>query len=406
MNDTTPRPRARRVAIVWAVLCATAAAVAAAPDEAAYGAAQGYAPGDRSNWFRQEHLVGAFTAMEQLFPMRTVAAGSSVRPLPRAAAAPDWPFVQPYLDSHAATGLLVMKDGRVLLERYQYGRKAEQRFTSFSMAKTVVAMAFGVAVAEGRIASLDDPVERYEPALADTAWQGAALRHVLNMASGVHFDETYDRPDTDIARLSRAWTRQEGSLLAGLQTVKTRDTAPGDHFKYVSANTQVLAQVLVRATGRPLAEYVSEKIWAPMGAEADAAWVLDASGVEAAYCCLSARLRDWARLGQLLLDRGQRDGASVIPAAWVDAATTVRAADSHLRPGSATPYFGYGYQIWIFPDQLGFALLGVRGQAVFVHPKLKLVVVQTAVWPVSSDQTLSRQRDRFWREVVRAAGAL
>ena len=212
-------------------------------------------------------------------------------------------------------------------------------------------------MADGRIASLDDPIERYEPALADSAWKGVALRHVLNMASGVHFDETYDRPDTDIARLSRAWTRQQGSLLAGLQTVNTRDAPPGDRFKYVSANTQVLAQVLARATGRPLADYVSEKIWAPMGAEADAA-------------------------------------------------TTVRPADSHLRPGSATPYFGYGYQTWIFPDQLGFALLGVRGQAVFVHPKLKLVMVQTAVWPVSSDAMLSRQRDRFWREVMRAAGAM
>jgi len=300
--------------------------------------------------------------------------------------------VQPYLDSHPATGLLVMKEGQVLLERYQYGRSAEHRFTSFSMAKTVVAMALGVAMAEGRIASLDDPVERYEAALADTAWQGVAVRHVLNMASGVQFDETYDRADSDIAKLSRAWTRQ-GSLLGELQTFKVREVAPGQRFKYISADTQVLAQVVARATGRPLAEYVSEKIWTPMGAEA-------------AYCCLSARLRDWARLGQLLLERGQRHGKAIIPAQWIDAATTVRPADGYLRPQSATPYFGYGYQTWIFPDQLGFALLGVRGQAVFVHPKLKLVMVQTAVWPRSTDPALSRQRDRFWRDVVKAAAAM
>ena len=384
-------------------LAAAAWPAAAAPDEAAYGAASAYSHGDRSNWFRQDHLVGALTAMDQLFPVRQVPAGPDVRPLPQRAMPAGWTFVQRYLDHHPATGLLVMKDGQILVERYQYGRRAEDRFTSFSMAKTVVAMALGIAVAEGRIASIDEPVDRIEPALANTAWKGVALRQVLNMASGVRFDESYDKPDTDIARLSRAWTRQDGSLLAGLQRLTERDTAPGERFRYVSAETQVLTQVLIRATGRPLADYVGEKIWAPMGAEADGAWVLDAAGVEAGYCCLSARLRDWARLGQLLLDGGQRDGTQIIPRRWVEAATTVRPQDGHLLPRRATPYFGYGYQTWIFPEGLGFALLGVRGQAVYVNPQLRLVMVQTAVWPTSSNLALGRERDQFWRELIRAA---
>ena len=311
-----------------------------------------------------------------------------------------------YIDTHPATGLMALKDGRVLFEHYQYDRKPEHRFTSFSMAKTVVGMAIGIAVAEGHIDSIDDPVDRYEPALADSAWKGVSVRHVLNMASGVRFDETYDRNDSDIAHLSRPWTRREGKLLDRLNTFDQRDAAPGERFKYISADTQVLGLVLARATGRTVAQYVGEKIWTPMGAEADALWVLDTAGVEAAYCCLSARLRDWARLGQLLLERGQRDGASIIPSAWVDAATQARAADAHLLPGSATRYLGYGYQTWIFPEQLGFALLGIRGQAVYVHPALKLVLVQTAVWPQASDPALVRQRDNFWRELLRAAAVL
>jgi CubicO group peptidase (beta-lactamase class C family) len=304
----TPPQRLHRALLGLLAVTAAPLPSHAAPDEAGYGSLQGYPVGSRSTWFRQEHTVGAFSAMEQLFPVHTVAAGRDARSLPSSASAVDWPFVQPYLDSHPATGLLVMKHGRV--------------------------------------------------------------------------------------------------LLGELQTFKVREAAPGQRFKYISADTQVLAQVLARATGRPLAEYVSEKIWTPMGAEADAAWTVDGTGVEAAYCCLSARLRDWARLGQLLLDRGQRDGKAIIPAQWVDAATTVRPADGYLRPQSATPYFGYGYQTWIFPDQLGFALLGVCGQAVFVHPKLKLVMVQTAVWPRPRDPALSRQRDRFWRDVVKAAAAM
>ena len=398
MNRTT-----QLAAFALAVLGQCAAPVAGAPDEARYGAGQGYPIGARNNWARPEFMVGSFTAMEQLFPVRTVPAGGAKRELPGHPTVVDWPFVQAYLDAHPVSGLLILKDGQVLQERYQYGRSAEHRFTSFSMAKTLVAMAVGVAVAEGSIASIDDPVDKYEPALAKSAWKGVALRQVLTMSSGVRFDETYDRGDTDIARLSRAWTSQQGALIDGLARLHENDAAPGARFKYVSAETQVLGQVLVRATGMPLADYVSRKIWGPMGAEADALWVLDAVGMEAAYCCLSARLRDWGRLGQLLLERGQRDGRPVLPADWVEAGTTVRSSDAHLRPRVATPYFGYGYQTWIFPDGLGFALLGVRGQAVFVHPRLRLVMVQTAVWPASSDLALGRERDAFWRAVVRAA---
>ena len=402
---SSPKPHLLGRLICLALLAASQATTAA-PDEAAYGAAQGYPAGTVDNWYTQDHRVGAHSAMETLFPVRTVRAGTVPRALPRHDAVPDWPFIQTYLDSHPATGLLVLKDGKVLVERYQYERQAEHRFTSFSMAKTLVAMATGIALSEGRIASIDDPVDRYEPALAATAWKGVTIRHVLNMASGVRFDETYDKPGTDIAALSRTWARQQGGLLHALGRFQASDAAPGDRFKYISADTQVLAQVLTRAVDRPLADYVSDKLWQPLGAEADAAWVTDPQGMEAAYCCLSARLRDWGRLGLLLAERGQREGQSVIPADWVDAATTVRFRDGHLQPRRATPYFGYGYQTWVFPDHLGFALLGVRGQAVFVHPRLKLVMVQTAVWTSSSDARLSRQRDELWRELVQRAAHL
>jgi CubicO group peptidase (beta-lactamase class C family) len=388
-------------AIAHTLLVATPAV--AAPDEAGYGAAGGYPHGDRSNWFRQEHLVGAQSAMEKIFPVRPVKAGSVPRPLPAADKPFDWPRIDQYLATHPATGLLILKDGKVLAERYQYGRTANDRFTSWSMAKTIVGMAMGAAVADGRIASIEDPVDKYEPALASSAWKGVPIRHVLNMSSGVKFDETYDRPDTDIARLSRPWTRGEGSLLEALQRIADRDAAPGDRFRYVSADTQVLAQVLAKATGKRLADYVGERLWGPLGAEADAAWIVDGTGMEAAYCCLSARLRDWARVGLALQDDGVVDGKRLLPEGWVEAGTTVRFRDGHLQPRRATPYFGYGYQTWVFPDHMGFALLGVRGQAVFVHPRLKLVMVQTAVWPRSSDPDLGRARTEFWRDLVHRA---
>ncbi len=395
------RPSSWLARFVFAVaLAGSAECVNAAPDEAGYGAAEGYPVGTRLNWFQKPFLVGSFSAMDRIFPVRAVRAGGVPRALPSAEKPFDWPGIAQYLAEHPATGLLIVKDGRILAEHYQYGRKPEDRFTSFSMAKTLVGLAVGAAIADGRIESIDDPVDKYEPALTASAWRGVAIRHVLNMATGVRFDETYDSPNTDIARLSRPWTRAEGTLLSELRSLTARDGGAGDRFKYVSANTQVLAHVLAKATGKPVSDYIGERLWALMGAEADAAWIIDPGGMEAGYCCLSARLRDYARLGLLMQDDGVIDGKRLLPAGWIESATTVRLQDGHLQPRRATPYFGYGYQTWVFPDQLGFALLGVRGQAVFVHPPLKLVMVQTAVWTKSSDPELARARDRFWRSLI------
>ena len=377
-----------------------AASALAAPDEAGYGASDGYPVGTRADWFQKRFLVGSLSAMDKIFPVRAVKAGATARPLPAHEKPFDWSRIADYLASQPATGLLIVKDGKVLAEQFQYGRGKEDRFTSFSMAKTLVGMAVGVAIADGHIVSIDDPVDKYEPELAASAWKGVSIRHVLTMTSGVKFDETYDTPNSDIARLSRPWTRGEGSLIGELKKIVDREAAPGERFRYVSANTQVLAQVLAKATGKSLSDYVGERLWAPLGAEADAAWILDAAGMEAAYCCFSARLRDFARLGQLLMDDGVSDGKRLLPAGWVAAATTVRLPDGHLQPRRATPYFGYGFQTWVFPERLGFALLGVRGKAVFVHPSLKLIMVQTAVWPRSRDPELARARDEFWRELV------
>jgi CubicO group peptidase (beta-lactamase class C family) len=397
------RPRS---GVLATLLCLAHAAAQAAPDEAGYGRDDRYPIGDRASFMQQRHMVGAFSHMSQLFLVRAIKTGAAPRELPRWEGTPDLRFIDAYLDNHPATGLVVLKDGKLLYERYQYGRHEDQLMTSWSMAKTLVAMATGIAVGEGRIASIDDPLDRYEPVLASSAWKGISIRHALNMSSGVLFDETYNVPGNDIALFSRPWTRHDGSYQDIIQTFRRTEAAPGARFKYISSDTQALALALVKAVGKPLSDYVSEKIWAPMGAEADAEWLIDPRGMEAAYCCVNARLRDWARLGQLLLEGGARDGKAIIPADWVEAGTTVRLRDSHLQPRRATPYFGYGYQVWVFPDHLGFALLGVRGQAVFVLPRMKLVMAQTAVWTPERNTELSRQRDQFWRELVLRAARL
>ncbi|MDQ3024554.1 MAG: beta-lactamase family protein, partial [bacterium] len=245
------------------------------------------------------------------------------------------------------------------------------------MAKTIVAMLVGIALREGKIQSLGDRAEKYVAALKGTPYGDTPIRHLLTMSSGVRFTENYSGSD-DVATLVRLSVLGESE--GGAATVmpfRTRDRPPGEEFSYSSAETQVLGLVLRAATGKPLADYLSEKIWQPMGAEADASWVMDKGGYEAAYFGLNATLRDYARLGMLLANDGALDGRQIIPAGWVRAATTP--PDKRFLPAKANLFLGYGYQTWILSiKEREFMLGGLRGQGVLVAPKSKLVMVHTA----------------------------
>ena len=243
------------------------------------------------------------------------------------------------------------------------------------------------------------------PELAGTEYGRTSVRHLLQMSSGVRFSEQYTGTD-DVSRLSRDTFLLRGA--GGPQAVtpfNERATAPGTKFSYASVETQVLGLVLRGATGRAPAEYLQSRIWQFIGAEADATWLVDRSGQEATYCCLNAVLRDYARLGLLLAHDGNWRGRQVIPAAWVTEATTVRADQPHLRPGTATEFLGYGYQTWIQPgERRMFSLRGVRGQIIFVDPRSKLVMVNTSVTKLPVDIPHLREAGALWTAVVRQLG--
>src|SRR5881409_356934 len=378
---------------------------AGGPDAEEYGAAQGFPMGERTTFFTVPFMVGSHSQLDQLFEARTVRRADRPSPLGRA---PSEPVIQyyyqgaaadldRYLSRNPATGLLVARGDTILIERYQYGRNDRHRFTSWSMAKTVTSMLVGIAIAEGRIRSVDDPAAVYVPALAGTEYGRTSLRHLLQMSSGVRFVEEYSGRD-DVARLSADTFRQVGS--GGVEAVTPYDQRvlpAGAKFSYASVETQVLGLVLRNAVGRPVADYLSEKIWQPMGAEADATWLVDRTGQEATYCCINAVLRDYARLGLLLAHDGNWRGRQIIPSAWIAEATRVRPEQGHVKPGVATPFFGYGYQTWIFPGERPmFALLGVRGQTIMVDPTSRLVMVHTAVRKQSSSPGPS-ELGALWR---------
>jgi CubicO group peptidase (beta-lactamase class C family) len=378
------------------------------PNAREYGADEGYPLKAIS---RPRYFVAIFSRYDELLDGRTIRRAISPSRLLRASTEPALRYeyqsetrsLDDYLASNPTTGLLIARGDTILVERYQYARTDRHRFTSFSMAKTVTAMLIGIAIQENRIRSVDDLAGAYVPALADTEYGKTPLRHLLQMSSGVRLLENYSGQD-DVARLVAATILQNGP--GGMEAVKPyneRVRTSGSGFSYASVETEVLGLVLRGAVGRPLVEYLQEKIWEPIGAEADATWLVDASGQEVTYCCLNAVLRDYARLGLLLAHDGRVGERQIVPKEWLYAATTVAADDWHLKRVWRANNLGYGYQTWIFPgERRMFALLGVHGQAIYVDPASRLVMVHTAVREQADDPNL--EAIALWHGVVDALG--
>jgi CubicO group peptidase (beta-lactamase class C family) len=360
---------------------------AGGPDAAAYGSAQGYPVGGGTPPV-QALMVGAYSHYDQMWPFHRVDRAGSPWVLRRAPQEIALTYVfrgatrtlDDYLAHNPVTGLLIARDDTILFEHYQYGRTGQDRMLSQSMAKTIVSMLIGIAIDEGRIHSVDDLAQAYVPELAGTVFGQTSLRALLHMASGVAFREDYDDPTADNFRLSHALFGAAGPDAAqAVAMFNTREAPTDTHFNYGGVQTEVLGLVLTKAVGMSPAAYLQSQVWEPMGAEADALWTVDHGGQEVAYCCFSAVLRDWARLGLLLAHDGEANGRQIIPRQWVLDATTA-AADGPFAPGRATRYFGYGYQVWVFPGpRRRFAFMGIHGQSIYVDPAARLVMVQTAV---------------------------
>lgn len=402
------------VLLLGAALVAIAFPSEAAPDEKLLGKAAGYPIGTRANWFFDESVrVGSFSNLDRLLPHYTLQKAAAPLPIPAAAVEPriEYRFqnqtytLEDFLAHQRVTGLLLIKDGEVLLERYQYDRKASHRFVSHSMAKSIVSLAIGIAVAEGKINSLDDRVSKYVPELAGVPYGETSIRNVLRMSSGVPFNEVYDGKD-DLTRFTRLRYSQ-GSIRA-LRDFGVREAEQGTRFHYASSETVILALLLRAVTGTTLSEYLTSRLWQPMGAEADATWIRTSDGTEAAAGGFNAILHDYGRLGMLLANDGVVGARQVVPKQYLLDATDARRQPDAFAPGRATPYFGYGYQFWVFPGaKRRFALLGVYGQSIFIDPELKLVLVITAAAKNASvgKESFAFERSALWRGLIAKYGS-
>lgn len=376
------------------------------PNAGLYGAADHYpVPGLiearlHGNPFKPRYRVGAFSHADEVYATARVRRADAAWSFRRGTESLTYRHegrpssAEAYLARNPVTGLLIARDDTIVCECYGYGRTDRDRMLGQSMTKSITGLLTGIGVGEAAIRSLDDPAEAYVPGLSGSAYGETRLRDLLHMASGVAFGEEAD----DARDLKHLWRDMVvGSwfglgppkgTLASLIQFSTRNAPAGTRFAYASSEPDVLAVVLRAALRTTLCEYLGEAIWRPIGAEADATWVLDAEGAEIGHFGFSAVLRDWARLGRLLAWDGTWEGRSIILSSWMLEATGVSADEAYLAPARATPWLGYGYLVWLLPGpRRQFALLGAQGQRLCIDPAAKLIAVQTAL-----DDT-----PEFWR---------
>jgi len=284
--------------------------------------------------------------------------------------------VPAFLSDTDTSALLVLQDGRVRFEQYWLTGGRDVRWLSMSVAKSFISALIGIAIEEGQIGSVEEPITNYLPALAGSAYDGVRIEDILQMSSGASWDETYGDPDSDINRFARILA--VGGSLNEFATTLEREREPGTFNRYNSTDSQVLGWLLVEVTGRPIAEYMEEKLWAPLGMENDAFWMIDDDGMEMAFGGLNATARDYAKLGELYRNQGRFAGEQIVPADWVRASVTPNAP--HLLPGDhalSDWEIGYGYQWWVPGGDAGeFTAIGVYNQFVYVNPTRDLVIVK------------------------------
>ncbi len=381
-----PRPRHWLVAIASLALINLPGAGMAAPGDTTYPHAQEPIGSVRQVYdgaLFPDIQANTFRNIERLFPTRRVAAGDQPYPLPLS----DRPLQNFRFDSRGKTydlydflslnrvsGLLAIVDGEVAFERYLLGNSAQTRWMSMSVVKSITATLIGVAIAEGHIESLDDPLVRYLPQFKGSAYDGVNVRQLLQMASGVAWNETYTDPASDRRAMLEAQIAQEPNAILDLMAGLERAATPGSRWNYSTGETQVAGALVAAATGKPVAEYLSETIWRPFGMADDAYWWLASpGGLEIGGSGLSATLRDYARFGLFMLNEGRvKDGPAILPEGWVEEATRAQPV-----PGAAEPY---GFMWWPL-DRGAYAAIGIFGQFIYVNPAQNVVVAMWSAQP-------------------------
>lgn len=354
-------------------------------------------------WHMNDGDLNAFTfrSMDQLFTTRTVPRSGPVWRLPQQERAIDFSYawegrqrsLNDFLERTYTNALLVLKDGRLVTEIYRNGSDSRSRFIGWSMTKSITSVLVGCALAEGRIDSLDTPISSYLPELKGGGYEGVSIRHVMQMRSGVDYEERYD-----FANPGRAANNHINSLVRN--TTRFVDAArtlprihpPGEHFQYKTIDTAVLGWLIERVTRGSVAAYTAQCVWEPLGAEADGFYIMDGPpgiGREFSGAGFNATARDFARFGQMMLDDGVANGRRIVPSDWVRQSTRPTGGPDSQRGG-------YGLQWWTLGAGT-YSAIGLQGQYIFIDPATRTVVVKLSYFPPGDNSALDAETQAFLR---------
>ncbi|GAA4039308.1 serine hydrolase domain-containing protein [Parerythrobacter jejuensis] len=356
-------------------------------------------PTDRNVLFWSvEQRDAAFRTMDALPVLaeaRVIEAGEATYPLPEGLPLDLNYDLDGYFADQRTSALVIVHDGKVVLERYGLDFGPEGKWTSFSVAKSLTSTMVGAAIKDGAIESIDDPVTKYITGLEGSPYEDVSVAQLLTMTSGVMWNEDYTDPNSDVARFNEHQAADGEDVTVSYMKTLAQEAPPGEKWVYKTGETNLIGVLVSEATGKPLGEYLSEKIWAPFGMEQDATWLLGSTGHEISGCCVQASTRDMARFGLFVLGGGVAGGEKVVPDGWFEAAT-VKQADI------GAPGKGYGYQWWTNDDG-SFAAQGIFGQGIFIDPARKLVIASNSNWPTATDyEGVGSQREEFYRAVQAA----
>ncbi|WP_107037295.1 serine hydrolase domain-containing protein [Brumimicrobium mesophilum] len=270
-----------------------------------------------------------------------------------------------FLKDQKTVAFLVIRNDSLLYERYFRNYDEESVVASFSMAKSVTSILIGIAIDEGLILSVDEPVTKYIPELSTNGFDKVTIKHLLQMTSGLDYDEGYFNPFGDVASFYYGTKLRQEIFQMELKH------EPGTKFEYLSGNTQILGLILERVLkDRSISDYLQEKIWIPLEMEYDASWSIDRkeNGIEKTFCCINARARDFAKIGRLYLNKGNWNGKQIVSKKWVEESTKVD------RTAGSERY--YQYQWWLPSEDGDFMAQGILGQYIYVHPDKNLIIVR------------------------------
>ena len=336
--------------------------------------------------YDKDKIVYNFLNMNKIFPTREIKASKNPKPLKRnIKTLPETFFfegeeknLQEYLDYFWSDGMIVLHKNEMVYESYWLGNNENKRHISWSVAKSFISALVGIAYEEGLIDSLDDPVTKYLDDFKETGYDDVTIKDILQMSSGVLFNEDYADYDSDINRFGRAVAT--GTSMRDFSKTLTREREPGTYMHYVSINTQVLGFLLQEVTNKSISQYLYDKIWNPLGMEDSAYFILDDVKDEFALGGLNATLRDYAKFGLLYLQNGRWNENQIISKQWIEDSHSTDGI--HLIPGeretSSNPW-GYGYQWWVpgFPNT-DYTASGVYNQYIYIDPLSEIVIAKTS----------------------------